>query len=127
MIPVLDVHGRVVQLYGRKTGTGLRKGTELHSWLPDIGTEWVFNEAAFAATCELIVCNGLIDALTMWSAGIRNVTGLGPDGWTDTHSQALQAHGVGRVLLGFDDLALVDRLLAEGVEVSGCQPLTGWM
>jgi len=127
VVPVADVNGAVVQIYGRKTGTGLRKGTELHAWLPEdsAAAGWVFNKASFAATGELIVCEGLIDALTMWSAGIRNVTALGPEGWTDAHSAALKAHGVGRVLIGFDrdaegdDAAgeLAGRLFDEGVEL----------
>jgi len=129
VIPVLDTHGQVVQVYGRKTGTGLRKGTELHSWLPEdsaaVQGGWVFNESAFAATGELVVCEGLVDALTLWSAGIRNVTGLGPAGWTDAHSQALKTHDVGRVLIGFDrdiegDEAageLAGRLFDEGIEL----------
>ena len=115
----------MVQVYGRKTGTSLRKGTELHSWLhDDVG--WVFNEAAFGASGEVIICEGLVDALTLWCAGLRNVTGLrGPDGWGDEHSAALAAHGVGRVILGFDNdvegntaaEVLAARLQGEGVEV----------
>ena len=125
VVPVRDVEGRVVQVYGRKTGTQLRRGTVLHSWLHD-ESGWVFNEAAFGATDELIVCEGLVDALTVWSAGLRNVTALpGPDGWGDEHSAALEAHGVGRVLLGFDNDAegnagaevLAGRLRGEGTEV----------
>jgi Toprim-like/CHC2 zinc finger len=125
VVPVRDVEGRIVQVYGRKTGTGLRKGTELHSWLHD-GGGWVFNEASFGAADELIVCEGLVDALTLWCAGLRNVTGLaGPDGWGDEHSAALERHGVSRVLIGFDNdaegnagaEALTERLRGEGIEV----------
>jgi len=125
VIPVRDVEGRVVQVYGRKTGTSLRKGTELHSWLHDRGG-WVFNEAAFAVSGEVLVCEGLVDALTLWCGGVRNVTGLrGPGGWGDEHSEALRRHGVGRVILGFDNDAegktaaevLAARLRGEGVEV----------
>ncbi len=125
VVPVRDVEGRIVQVYGRKTGTGLRRGTELHSWLHDDGG-WVFNEAVFGAVDELVVCEGIIDALTCWSAGLGNVTGLaGPAGWSDEHSQALERHSVGRVILAFDNDAdgntgaddLTDRLRGEGVEV----------
>ncbi|MCP3880627.1 MAG: toprim domain-containing protein, partial [Sulfitobacter sp.] len=125
VVPVRDVEGQIVQIYGRKTGGRLRRGTELHSWLTD-GGGWVFNEAVFGAADELVVCEGLVDALTVWSAGLRNVTAVGgPDGWGDEHSAALQTHGVGRVLIGFDNDAegnagadaLAKRLRAEGVEV----------
>ncbi len=86
----------------------------------------MFNEAVFGAVDELIVCEGLLDALTVWCAGLRNVTGLGgPDSWGDEHSAALERHGVGRVIVAFDNdvegnagaEALAERLRGEGVEV----------
>ena len=55
-------------------------------------------------TCEeLIVCEALIDALTFWCAGLRNVTSAyGVEGVTDELIDVIQASGVARVLIAFD-------------------------
>ena len=34
VVPVFDATGAVVEAYGRKIGSGLRKGTPLHTYLP---------------------------------------------------------------------------------------------
>ena len=51
----------------------------------------------------MILCEALIDALTFWCAGYRNVTAsYGVDGFTEAHLAAFQAHGVKRVLIAYD-------------------------
>jgi DNA primase len=50
------------------------------------------------ASKEIILCEALIDALTFWSAGFRNVTAsYGVNGFTQDHRQAFQKHGVKEV------------------------------
>jgi hypothetical protein len=73
VIPLFDDTGRVVGMYGRKITEGLRPGTPLHLYLPG-PHRGVFNVEAFAASKEMILCEALIDALTFWSAGYRNVS-----------------------------------------------------
>ncbi len=102
VIPVFDGAGQVVEIYGRKISDRLRKGTPLHLYLsgPHRG---VFNLPALAASKEIILCESLIDALTFWCAGFRNVTSAyGINGFTDEISEAFQAYGTERVLLAFD-------------------------
>ncbi|MCP4679737.1 MAG: DNA primase, partial [Deltaproteobacteria bacterium] len=70
-IPIFDESGHVAQVYGRKAGVRLRKGTELHTWLDD-GRCGVWNLPALNASTEVILCGGLIDALSFWCAGLRN-------------------------------------------------------
>ena len=73
VIPLFDEHGNIVQMYGRKILDNLRKGTPDHLYL---GTELrgVFNGAALEHQTEILLCESILDALTFWSAGLRNVT-----------------------------------------------------
>ncbi|NJS36732.1 MAG: toprim domain-containing protein [Brachymonas sp.] len=81
--------------------------------------------AALAASQEIIVCEAIIDALTFWCAGFRNVTtAYGVEGFTDELLQALKSHGVRRILIAYDrdeagDRAadkLAPKLMSEGFE-----------
>ncbi len=98
VIPVFDGEGRVVEIYGRKITARLRKGTPLHLYLPG-PHRGVFNLPALAASPELILCESLIDALTFWCAGYRNVTAAyGINGFTEEMLEAFLGHGIERVL-----------------------------
>ena len=82
VIPVVN-DGMVAEVYGRKIRDDLRRGTPLHLYLPGPHAG-VFNVEAFAASDEMIVCESLIDALTMWCAGFRHVTAAyGVEGFGD--------------------------------------------
>ena len=127
VVPVIDEAGDVGEVYGRKIRDDLRAGTATHLYLPG-QHRGVFNIAAFAdagSGGELIVCESLIDALTLWCAGFRHVTATyGTDGWTGDHQAAVEKHGIGRVLIAFDAdeagdsgaTALAERLAETGVE-----------
>ena len=123
VVPVIN-HSKVLELYGRKIGERLRKGTPLHLYLPG-PHQGVFNVEALATSKEVILCESLIDALTFWSAGYRNVTAsYGIEGFTDDHLKAFREHNTERVLIAYDrDAAgeaasekLVKRLMAEGLD-----------
>lgn len=123
VIPVMN-DGVVREVYGRKVGDKLRAGTPLHLYLPGPHAG-VWNVEAFAATDEIIVCESLIDALSLWCAGFRHVTAAyGTEGVTTEMLDALRDNDVRRVLLAFDADAAGDRaavklaksLTAEGVE-----------
>jgi len=102
VIPIFDEHGRVVEVYGRKITPKLRKGTALHLYLPG-PHRGVWNVEALAASKEIILCEALIDALTFWNAGFRNVTAsYGVNGFTEEHFDAFKKHGTKRVLIAFD-------------------------
>jgi DNA primase len=126
VIPVLDEHGAVVEMYGRKVTEShkLRAGTPLHLYLPG-PHRGVWNEQALAASDEIIVCESLIDGLSLWCAGFRHVTAsFGAAGFTADHAEAFCAHDVRRVLIAYDhdpagDKAatmLAAELGAQGVE-----------
>jgi DNA primase len=101
VIPVCDAAGNVVEVYGRKITPGLRAGTPLHLYLPG-PHRGVWNADALPSK-ELILCESLIDALTFWTAGYRNVTAsYGVNGFTDEHLAALRQHGTQRALIAYD-------------------------
>src|SRR5690606_32142861 len=71
----------------------------------------VWNLPGLAASGgEAILTEALIDAMTFWCAGYRNVTACyGVEGLTDDHLAAFRQHGVERVLIAFDRDAAGDR------------------
>jgi DNA primase len=125
VFPVIDpASGHVTEVYGRKTCQRLRPGLPLHLYLPG-EHHGVWNESALAANEEVILCESIIDALTFWCAGFRNVTcSYGVNGFTPDHLAAFKHHGVQRVLIAYDrDDAgetatekLYPQLMAEGLE-----------
>ncbi|HVA55083.1 MAG TPA: toprim domain-containing protein [Gammaproteobacteria bacterium] len=101
VIPITDAAQQVIGLYGRKITKGLRPGTPLHLYLPD-PPPGVFNLDALCASKELILCPSLIDALTFWCAGYRNVTAsYGLNGFTQHHLAAFSQYGTERVLIAY--------------------------
>ncbi|WP_301101446.1 toprim domain-containing protein [Propionivibrio sp.] len=124
VIPVIDQAGNVSEVYGRRLLKTLHAGTPRHLYLPG-PHKGVWNIAALGVAPEIILCEALIDALTFWSAGYRNVTtAYGIEGFTDDILAAFKAHGTQRVLIAFDrDEAgergaakVAERLLAEGID-----------
>jgi len=102
VVPITDAGGAVVNVYGRKLFDRQREGVPLHLYLPG-PQRGVFNLDGWRGSEEVIVCEALIDALTFWCAGYRNVTSAyGVHGFTDELLQALVTHGVRRVLIAFD-------------------------
>jgi DNA primase len=127
VVPVFDEAGHVVELYGRKLRDDLRAGTPKHLYLPasEGRGRGVFNGAALVGAKEVILCEALIDALTFWCAGYRNVTAAyGIEGFTREHVEVFKRCGTERVLIAYDrDEAgergaakVAEALLAEGIE-----------
>lgn len=73
VVPVFDEQGYVTEVYGRKIPDELREGIAYHLYLPGLH-QGVWNIEALKASKEIILCEALIDALTFWCAGYRNVT-----------------------------------------------------
>jgi hypothetical protein len=124
VIPVINPAGDVLGMYGRKITPNLREGTPLHLYLKG-EHRGVWNEEALIASKEIILCEALIDALTFWAAGFRNVTAsYGVNGFTADHRAAFERHGTERVYIAYDrddagDKAaakLAEELMESGVE-----------
>ncbi|WP_345817673.1 toprim domain-containing protein (plasmid) [Paraburkholderia sp. PREW-6R] len=109
VVPVLgeeddEEQGRVWQMYGRRTASEhkLTKEQPRHLYL-GASLRGVWNVSALMADREIIVCESLLDAMTFWCAGYRNViAAYGVNGFTDDHWSALKRHGTRRVLIAYD-------------------------
>ncbi|HUD74869.1 MAG TPA: CHC2 zinc finger domain-containing protein [Terracidiphilus sp.] len=124
VIPVFNGQGEVVEMYGRKITAKLREGTPLHLYLKG-EHRGVWNEEALIASKEIILCEALIDALTFWCAGYRNVTAsYGVNGFTADHRAAFEKHGTKRVYIAYDHdeagnkaaATLAEELIEMGIE-----------
>ncbi|WP_399678716.1 CHC2 zinc finger domain-containing protein [Xenophilus sp.] len=132
VIPVFDAAGNVAEVYGRKLRDDLRPGTPKHLYLPGPHAG-VFNLAGVIAAGvrpegdrEVILCEALIDAMTFWCAGFRQVTSsYGVEGFTADILHAFKSNAIERVLIAYDrdeagDRAadrLAQQLIGEGLEV----------
>ncbi|NIO84815.1 MAG: toprim domain-containing protein, partial [Candidatus Aminicenantes bacterium] len=85
----------------------------------------MWNFSCLASSKEIILCESLIDALTFWCYGFRNVTAsYGINGFTKEHLEAFKRYGTERVFIAYDadeagDKAsepLAKKLTAEGIE-----------
>ena len=74
---------------------------------------------------DIILCEAIIDALTFWCAGFRNVTAsYGVGGFTSDHLEAFKKCGIEKVFIAYDrdkagDTAadeLSQKLIGEGFE-----------
>ena len=124
VIPVFNLSGDVVEMYGRKITSSLREGTPLHLYLPG-DHRGVWNEEALIASKDIILCEALIDALTFWCAGYRNVTAsYGVNGFTADHRAAFEKHRTKRVYIAYDNdeagnkasAKLAEELMQMGIE-----------
>ncbi len=103
VVPIVDGEGRIKEVYGRKIlGNRLRKGTAQHLYLPG-EHQGVWNAQVLAANDEVILCESLIDAMTFWVNGFKNVTtSYGTNGFTDELLNALINNQIKRVLIAYD-------------------------
>ena len=107
VFPILSLDGAVLGMYGRKITAGLRAGTPLHTYLPG-PHRGVWNEEALLLCSkedskEIILCESIIDALTFWCAGFRNVTAAyGVNGFTEDHKAAFSKHRIKNVWIAYD-------------------------
>ena len=122
VVPVFDQAGHVSEVYGRKITANVNPPWHLYLPGPHRG---VWNERGLMGQGEVILTEALIDAMTFWCAGYRNVTAAyGVEGLTDDHLAVFKRCGVRRVLIAFDrDDAgergaekAAERLMAEGLE-----------
>ena len=125
VVPVIDTNGVIHEVYGRKVRDDLRAGTAYHLYLPGPHAGVWNEEGVMASGGEVILCEALIDAMTFWVHGFRNVTAsYGAGGFTDDHLAAFQRHGIKRVLIAYDRddagnqaaAALAEKLTALGID-----------
>lgn len=118
--PIVNADGEVVGMYGR----AITKGPPPHLNL-DGPSRALWNEPALTQSKEVILCEAVLDGMSFWVAGFRNVVATcGASSFAPAHLEAFRRHGTRRVLLAFDEddgghagVALVQgKLEAIGVE-----------
>ena len=123
VVPILDASGDVVGLYGRKIVERQSAGLAKHLYLPG-PHRGLWNPAALQSR-EVILCEALLDALTYWENGYKNVTAAyGVEGFTEEMLEAFVAARVAVVYLAFDRddggeigaEKVAARLMARGIE-----------
>ncbi len=99
VFPVIAENGEIGTVYGRAIDDGGKHDRHLFLPGPQRG---IFNPAALRSP-ELILTEGIIDAVTFWGAGFRNVTtGYSAKALPEDMLAALVAAKVSRVLIAFD-------------------------
>ncbi len=101
VVPLFNEHGEVVQMYGRKIEKVSRDAPK-HLYLSG-ELRGVFNRAALEHQKEILLCESILDALTLWSAGFRNVTTtFGTNNLTPELRTLLEKLRPERIILCFD-------------------------
>ena len=123
VIPIMDARANITEIYGRKINDNLRQGTAYHMYLPG-PHKGIFNPASLESG-GVILCESLIDAMSFWVQGFKNVTAsYGTQGFTEEHLKAFSSHQVKKVFIAYDaDVAgdkasqkLAEKLLPQGIE-----------
>jgi DNA primase catalytic core len=73
VVPVLDGIGNVQEVYGRKATEKVKAGTPKHLYLSG-EHNGVWNAQGLQGCNEVIICEALLDAMTFWCHGFKNVT-----------------------------------------------------
>ncbi|HKV43589.1 MAG TPA: CHC2 zinc finger domain-containing protein [bacterium] len=97
VVPVLGSSGEVLQVYGRKIRGDLRPGTPLHLSLPTLPQLW--NLGGLKDSGDVILCQGILDALTFWVAGFPNATASSSGEVSPEQLASLRELGAKRVIL----------------------------
>ena len=97
VVPFQDEAGKVVSLYGRRTQCGDLK----HLYPPGPHRGLLNRQGLLPPSGEIILCEAVLDALTFWANGFKNVTCLyGTEGFTDELWEAMKH--VQRVRIAYD-------------------------
>ncbi len=121
VFPVIAENGEIGTVYGRAIDAPTKDAR--HLFLP--GPQRGFWNPAALRSPEVILCEGIIDALSFWCAGFRHVTtGYSAKALPDEMLDALLAAKVRRVFIAFDrdkagddgTAAVAAQLAAHGVE-----------
>ncbi len=104
-VPVMD-GDNVASLYGRKVeGPGAKLPAEAtpHLYLAG-GHKAAFNAASAKSAERVILCEAILDALSLWQAGQRAVLPLyGKGGWTEHHERAVRESSAREIVLALDN------------------------
>jgi DNA primase catalytic core len=96
-VPIFNENEQVVGLYGRN----IEGKRHLYLKGPHRG---VFNHRIFKATDEIILTESIIDALSLYKEGFKNVTSsYGTSGFTEEHLKLLKENSIKSVYIAYDN------------------------
>lgn len=102
-IPIYDQNNAIVGLYGRKIYNPANPSIPVHLYMPG-QHKGVFNWQAVKAHKEIILTECIIDALSLYVMGIKNVVPLyGVHGLTDEHKRLFTDNRTQNICLCFDN------------------------
>ncbi|MCH2074749.1 MAG: toprim domain-containing protein [Puniceicoccaceae bacterium] len=100
VFPIVAENGAITEVYGRKANEKQKNGI-YHLYLPG-PHRGLLNPQAFKSS-EVILTESVIDALTFWIHGFKNVTCIyGTEGFTDDHLDAFKSEITQRVYFAYD-------------------------
>jgi len=98
-IPILDSQGNVCGIYGRR----ITDAEPPHLYLPG-PHRGVFNHHAARTNKTIFITEAILDAMSLWQAGFKNVIALyGAQGWTADHEQLVRESATHEAWLCLDN------------------------
>ena len=101
VFPIMDTHGKVEEVYGRRlfVQSRLQTSAPKHLCLPGPHSG-VWNASALRDQPRWLLCQSFLDALSFWCHGFRNVTSCyGVNGFAPDHWALLKALKPERIVL----------------------------
>jgi DNA primase len=104
MVPIHDMQGQIVQMYGRRTAEKLGAKTSKHLYLPSpLAGVWNAQSLVEDSPDTVYLCESLIDALTMVLHGFESTTTLyGTQGGAKEMQEFLGSVPAQKLVLCFD-------------------------
>ena len=119
IFPIMDSENHVVEIYGRAIN---EEAIVKHRYLKG-KHEGVFNSKAFKVFEEIIITEGIIDALSFVRLGFKNVTAsFGTQGFTENHLKLMEESNTRKVVIAYDNDGagkLASRKLSERLKQEG--------
>jgi len=98
-VPIFDAAGTVAGIYGRR----IADGQPQHLYLPG-PHRGVWNGTAAKLNQTLFITEAILDGMSLWQAGFKNVIALyGANGWTDDHERLLRESNTTEIYLCLDN------------------------
>ena len=122
-VPSFDTAGNVTGIYGWQVESASTMPQHLHVPGPLRG---IWNNAAAKTSQTLFVTGSILDGMSLWQAGFKNVVAIcGTNGWNGDHDQMLKDHGTLELFLCLDNdeagrkaaQQLRERLLSGGQRI----------
>jgi DNA primase len=98
-VPIFDAAGNVAGIYGRR----VTDAEPQHLYLPG-PHRGVWNGMAAKINQTLFITEAILDGMSLWQAGFKNVIALyGANGWTDDHEKLLRENDTTGIYLCLDN------------------------